>query len=309
MEGVLRAIGFSFSFAPERVEFGWPNPTYLTERFERDPDLFWVTKQYRARLDELAEHAPDVLFIGDSTTEMGHYAEDFVRRADLRHPERTIRGDKLGVSGWSSYQGAVQMERDVIALRPRFVTVYFGWNDHWIGFAVEDKDIHEISRSPLEPIRWLRLGQLLTKAHYAWRTRGRTLVEQRVAPEDFADNLRQIIRLARSNGIVPVLLTAPTSHRVGSEPRYLEQRWLRDLSQLVPLHQRYVELVRDVAREQNAPLCDLARDFAALPAQTLSDEYFMSDGIHLQPSGDDRLAEFLLECFERQAELRALWNP
>lgn len=309
MEVLLRAIGFSFSFAPERVEFGWPNPRYLTERFERDPDLFWVTKNYSARLEQLADRAPDILFLGDSTTEMGRYPEEFVRRAARRHPERLIRGEKLGVSGWSTYQGAAQLERDVVPLHPRFVTIYYGWNDHWVGFAVEDKDIHAISRSPLASIRWLRIGQLLTKAHYAWRTRGRSLVQYRVAPDDFADNLGRIIRLARDHQIIPVLLTAPTSHQRGHEPSYLGQRWLRDLSQLVPLHQRYVELVRRVAHERDAPLCDLARDFASLPDPELRDAYFMSDGIHFEPSGDDRLAEFLLDCFERHPRLRALWNP
>jgi lysophospholipase L1-like esterase len=309
MEGILRAIDFSFSFAPEHVEFGWPNPRYLTERFDRDPDLFWVTKHYATRLEEVADRAPDIVFLGDSTTEMGLYPEAFVRRADERHPNHAIRGEKLGVSGWSSYQGAVQLERDVTPIHPRFVTVYYGWNDHWIGFAVEDKDIHDISRSPLKSIRWLRIGQLLTKAHYAWRTSGRPLVEQRVAPDDFAENLRRIVRIARNHGSIPVLLTAPTSHRRGHEPTYLGQRWLRDLSQLVPLHQRYVEVVRDVAIEQAAPLCDLAREFSALPAESLRDVYFMNDGIHLQPAGDERLAEFLLGCFEDQTELRALWNP
>lgn len=308
MEGVLRAIDFSFSFAPERVEFGWPNPRYLTERFERDPDLFWVTKDYSARLDRVADRKPDIIFLGDSTTELGLYPDEFIRDANLRHPARTIRGEQLGVSGWSTYQGAAQLERDITALKPRFVTIYFGWNDHWIGFAVEDKDIHAISRSPLASIRWLRVGQLLTKAHYAWRTRGRDLVEQRVAPDDFAANLRRIIRIARDHQIIPVLLTAPTSHRRGHEPAYLGQRWLRDLSQLVPLHQRYVELVRSVARANDAPLCDLALDFEAVPAQTLRDEYFMSDGIHFQPAGDTRLAEFLLDCFESRLELRALWK-
>jgi len=308
METGLRAIGFSFSFAPERVEFGWPNPTYLTERFERDPDLFWVTKQYAERLEQVDAREPDIVFLGDSTTEMGRYPEDFVRSANLRHPERAIRGEPLGVSGWSSYQGAMQMERDVIALAPRFVTVYFGWNDHWIGFAVEDKDIHAISRSPLARVRWSRVGQLLTKAHYAWRTRGRALVDYRVAPDDFAANLRRIIDLARSHQIVAVLLTAPTSHRRGHEPVYLRQRWLRDLSQLVPLHQRYVEIVRRVAQEQDAPLCDLARRFEALPTDE-RDEYFMNDGIHFEPAGDERVAEFLLDCFENQPELRTLWNP
>lgn len=308
-EGVLRARGFSFSFAPERVEFGWPNPRLLERRFERDPDLFWISRGYRSELERAAGSELDIAFLGDSTTEMGLYPERFARLARLRHPEHPIRTAKLGVSGWSSYQGLLQLERDVIPLRPRFATIYFGWNDHWIGFAIEDKDIHTISRSPLAAVQWLRVGQLLTKAHYALRSRGRALVAQRVAPDDFAANLRRMVRIARENRIVPVLLTAPSSHRAGHEPAYLGGRWLRDLSQLVPIHQRYVSIVRQVARETDAPLCDLERDFAELPTERSRDEYFMDDGIHFQPDGDERLAEFLLACFDDQTALRPLWAP
>ena len=42
VEGSLRAIGFSFRFVPERVEFGYPDPVVLEDRFVADPDLFWV---------------------------------------------------------------------------------------------------------------------------------------------------------------------------------------------------------------------------------------------------------------------------
>ena len=46
-ELVLRAIGFSFWVAPERIEFGWPDPEIIENYYEIDVDLFWVGKEYR----------------------------------------------------------------------------------------------------------------------------------------------------------------------------------------------------------------------------------------------------------------------
>ena len=46
------------------------------------------------------------------------------------------------------------------------------------------------------------------------------------------------MEICRANDITPVLVTAPTSHRLGEEPSFLLKRWLEDLSQLVPKHQR-----------------------------------------------------------------------
>lgn len=306
-EAVLAARGFSFSFAPERVEFGWPNPKILTERYTRDPDLFWVPNDYDERLSAIRVATPDVVFLGDSTTEMGGYPSDFVRMANALSANTAIRGEKLGISGWSSYQGLRQFERDLAPLQPRFATFYFGWNDHWIGFGIEDADIHLVTRSPLAHLQSLRVGQLLMKAHYAWRT-GAGLVEHRVPPEDFSRNLAQMVTAARRHGTVPVLLTAPTSHRRGHEPAYLARRWLPDLSQLVPLHERYIEQVRRTAAESQAPLCDLAQAFSLLPTKRVRDELFMSDGIHLTPAGDEVLAAALLQCFRDDSELAALWT-
>ena len=94
-----------------------------------------------------------------------------------------------------------------------------------------------------------------------------------------------------------MLLTAPDDHRRGEEPEYLASRWLRDAEDLVPVHERYVEAVRDVARETEAPLCDLAAAVDALrPA--VRDVLFLEDGIHFTPAGDEFVARRLAACFE-----------
>ncbi|MEM6797308.1 MAG: hypothetical protein AAF725_25275, partial [Acidobacteriota bacterium] len=103
----------------------------------------------------------------------------------------------------------------------------------------------------------------------------------------------------------PMLLTAASNHRRGEEPSYLGRRWLRNLEDLIPLHQGYVEIVRRVAADTEAPLCDLAARFEALGKEE-RDRSFSADGIHLTPHGDRLLADALDACLEREGLWPAL---
>ncbi len=306
-EAGLRLSGFSFEPMLEAVEFGWPNPAVREKLYRSDPDLFWVRPDYRERLDALAERRPHVLFLGDSCTEWGRYPNLFLSRVQRRHPDVVLVSGVLGTAGWSSYQGLQQLTRDVLPLRPRVVTIYFGWNDHWRTFGPEDREIHSLARWSYGFAGGLRLGQLILKTRFAMHERSGTS-SLRVSAEDFRENLRAMVRLAREGGVVPVLLTAPTNHEVGAEPEHLATRWVADLEDLIPLHQRYVSIVRDVARSEFALLCDLAARFEQLPRDELRDDYFTDDGIHLTLQGDAKVAEILDGCFEDSAELRGVWS-
>ena len=114
--------------------------------------------------------------------------------------------------------------------------------------------------------------------------------------------------LASNAGVVPVFLTAPSSHEIGREPEKLDTRWLRDLNDLVPLHREYIGVVRRVGARENAVLCDLAARFDALPREQVRTRYFRADGIHPLPAGDQKIAEFLYGCFDAEPRLRALWR-
>jgi lysophospholipase L1-like esterase len=306
VEAVLYASGFSFPLYPEKIEFGWPDPVWLESFYQPDDDLLWVRKDYAETLTRLAGERPQLVFLGDSCLELGNYDEYFAQRL-REHGGGSIRMAKLGAAGWSSYQGLRQLERDVVGLRPAVVTVHFGWNDHWMGYGIEDAEVGKL-RSPLVSLlEGSRVFQLGMKASVL-AMRGGRVQPLRVPPSDFRDNLRRIVATAGAHGITAVLLTAPTSHRKGREPAYLLLRQIEDLDQLVPLHQRYVEIVREVAEETGAPLCDLERDFAALPEPELV-RSFDDDGIHLTKGageGYDRLAGFLFECFERERLLGRL---
>jgi lysophospholipase L1-like esterase len=304
-EAVLRIAGFSFSIAPSSVVFGWPRPVSIEERYVADPDLFWHPRDYDATLARAAQPPPSIVFLGDSCTEFGIYPGLFVERLRRRYPGRAIRGVALGASAWSSYQGLAQLRRDVLPLSPRIVTFYFGWNDHWLGFGIEDADVPRMSGLGLGALRDLRISQLVFKAWLAGKARMRAAKPLRVPPAAFRANLVEMARLTRAAGAVPVLLTAPTSHEPGREPEYLAERYVADLREVVPLHQRYVSIVREAAQEQGAVLCDLAAGFQALPREELRTRLFMSDGIHLEPAGDAKIAELLDACFRDSPELSA----
>jgi len=303
-EVALRLIGFSYVIAPQGVEFGWPNPKVMQSRYKTDPDLFWVTNDYAAKLDHLRQGRPDLIFMGDSCTEFGGYPAEFLKLARAAHPGGLPLAEQVGVSGYTSLQGLRQLQRDVAPLSPRVVTLFYGWNDHWLGFGVEDDQVQWVTHSWLARMDRLRLGQLLVKTWMAASAGRRSTWPRRVPPDDFRRNLREMAQVAAAHGILAVLLTAPTSHRVGHEPRHLAERWLKDVGELVPLHARYADMVREAGAATGLPVCDVARKVEALtPEERAAD--FMSDGIHFTDSGNKAIAAMLLDCFETEPALRA----
>src|SRR3954467_9915755 len=136
VEGALRAVHFHFDFVPT-LEFGWPDAVAMREGYAPDPDLIWVTRGYRETLRAARRLHPAIVFMGDSCTEFGEYPERTLEA--LRSAGSPLaRGAKLGVGGWSSVQGLAQLRRDVIPMHPKVVTIYYGWNDHWVARGPTD---------------------------------------------------------------------------------------------------------------------------------------------------------------------------
>lgn len=301
-EVALRAIRFEFRFVP-KVQFGYPDPTTLVNRYVSDPDVFWVTPRYRTTLEAARRSPPAIVFMGDSCTEFGSYPRRTLDLLAKRAPDLSA-GIKLGVAGWSSYQGLAQLKRDIVPLRPRVVTIYFGWNDHWVALGPPDDQVRPPDMAATGFGLWLwfldhtRLAQLV----YKWRVGSLgplTSRPNRVDLPQYRSNLESMIHLARGAQIVPVLITAASNHVANHEPdaEILRQRYLRNISDLVPMHQAYVDATRDVARTTGAALCDAAAAFETLPQPRR--KYFWKDGIHLTDEGNQALADVLAPCIER----------
>ena len=79
----------------------------------------------------------------------------------------------------------------------------------------------------------------------------------------------------------------------------MKLRHLDDLKTLIPMHQQYVAIVRDVAQREGVVLCDLAKVFEGFSAERRHKALFQADGIHLQDEGDQVIAVELYHCFEQ----------
>ena len=311
----LRAIGFHYDLYLTKLQFGFPNPVEMVERFQPDQDLIWVPKGYPQKINTWIDKHPFIVFMGCSCTELGTYDQCLKALIDQRHPGNAFQYVNAGVSGWTSYQGLQQLKRDVARMHPRAITIYYGWNDHWKNFGLEDKDIARFIKSSPTASRLsgFRVAQLLNSLYVRHVLQKGRAPRTRVSLEDFRANLIAIVKIARSKDITPILLTAPSAHIQGHEPIYLAQQFLSDLNQLVPVHREYAEVVRQVADQEHVPLVDLARAFDALPRDFVVNECFYADGIHLKPKGDQIIADILYRnmeeagILERQTESRLFW--
>ena len=284
----LRLFGSEFVLTPPRVEFGYPRPEHFGRWFLVDSDLLWVPHGYADRVAAAADWRPSVVFMGDSCSQSGRYASELRSIIKTRNPDAVFPFLAVGVEGWSSWSGLQQLQRDVLPMKPKAITMYFGWNDHWKRVGFQDKDAARFLKKSSD----LRIVELADRAVFALMQLFREPGPYRVSLPDFRANLRSMVRIARDHDIIPILLTAPTSHRRGREPAYLALHYLNDLDDLVPLHRRYVQAVRDVAAEEDAPLVDLHHEFSQLPRHEL-ERFFSSDGIHLTPEGDRKIAEIV----------------
>ena len=288
----LRLFDLEYTFLPPRVEFGHPHPTQLEKFFRIDPDLLWVPRDYPDRVAAARGSRPSIVFMGDSCT-WGAYEKQLQSIIAERRPGSDFTWITLGVTGWTSWSGLQQLQRDGLPIRPRAITIYYGWNDHWNYFGLQDKDVARFLRSEnVGVFSRLRTVRLINKALLTRKEIFAEPGQVRVSLDDFRDNLRQMVRIARENDIIPILLTAPTSHQPGQEPTWLDKRWLTNIEDLTPLHRRYVQAVREVAAAENATLVDLHREFDQLPRRDL-ESLFNEDGIHLRFAGNRKIAKLI----------------
>lgn len=262
-----------------------------------------------------------VFCLGDSCI-AGDYLEDYAGSFPAQLAsflDRNFEVINAGVGGYSSFQGLLWFRTEIINYQPDIITVYFGWNDHWLArLGGSDR---QLCGSTIERIRStlssVKLFQLTLKALQALRRKHNiTHIEQRssvVVPEnvrvtldEFDDNLREIISLAGSAGASVILMTAPNylelalpedSERIARTFGNLEV-----VKKLIELHSTYNEVVRQVARQEGVPLVDGDDIFRKAGSAS---ELFNSppgDFIHPSPIGFTLLARATSRLITRSLE-------
>lgn len=253
----------------------------------------------------LPARASRIICLGDSCTFFGQpsYPAMLEIVLNCQNPTKGVQVINAGVPAYSSLQGLRYLQNRLLDYHPDIVTVYFGWNDHWL--ARDGRDIeHDISRvsSFAEQFRkrcrsLALLGYFFKRIQFATVSTAKKPV--RVSLEDYRSNLVEMAKTAEKQGFKLVYLTAPHGFDPDNLPKYLEEMgYVDDLSLLIDIHNDYNEVVRRVAAETGLVCIDLA---AHIDKRADRKNLFLSDGIHLSDSGIKVIAETI---HQRLKEIR-----
>jgi lysophospholipase L1-like esterase len=338
-ENVLRWRGFEYAVTPVHLVIEGHGGKLRSVGVEPDPDLIYRqipgtmmrgrminSLGYRSREVDAAKAAGvrRVICMGDSVTAQGRpdYAE-YLHRALTHQPPGGGRWEAFNaaVYGYSALQGLKQYPREIAPLRPDYVTVFFGWNDHWLT-DVPDRLWMEQARPTLGRRIAAKLCRkrfyqwMLSKSHqtHGWMAKAKGTDplagrELRVPPEDYRATLTQLVEVIRASGATPILLTAPGRPQTDY---IVHKAYAHTKEEAWTLHGQYNEITREVARATGADMLDLA----AIMADTSCDALFAADGIHFDrfdtegyvtqdPPAQPGLQRVADEIYKKIAELAA----
>jgi lysophospholipase L1-like esterase len=264
---------------------------------DRDWDGYRVNRHgYRTRDFELVKPAGQrrVIALGDSCTAQGRPPYSDVLHELLQKSPPTKdpwEAFNMGVYGYSSMQGLRQYQKYGVPLKPDYVSLYYGWNDHWL-YKIPDHLRMAVRMHPLKAAVTdaLRRKRLYTFISGLARPEGIGNNEHgrdfRVPADMYRATLTEFIRNIRQAGAQPILIAAP---RRGLTPSVVKSGHARSVEEVEKAHDEYVAITRDVALAEKVALVDLAAQLAD-PAY---DGMFMRDGIHLEQDGLEVIAAAL----------------
>ncbi len=310
LEGGLRLLDGELlgheAASVETMEFTFPLDEWRSEDgvafLERHPVLFWRPKPnvlgHNSRGlfgPELAVPKPEGLYrivcLGDSCTHLGPrpYPERFGEILKHYRPGR-FEVVNAGVLGWTSHQGLKRLETEVPEWQPDLVTVYFGWNDHWLGHGLRDSE-QPVPKPWQEALARLA-GHLRTvQALVSFYGPDGERSQPRVTLDEYGANLRAMKRQADRLGAEIWFLTAPHAFDRGVPRFLLESGEVGDPQGVLELHRSYNEVVRRVGSELGVLVVDLEREIDAMAGE--KEKLFEPDHIHLSDAGRTLVAAML----------------
>lgn len=257
--------------------------------------------------------------VGGSTTECFYLSDGKTWPDRLSAKlEEELEGtwlDNAGLDGHSTFGHLLLLDQQLLALRPRYIVVLAGLNDM---FADAPRDLDRVALDPVallaEHSEVVALGLNLWRARHTARQEdlgtmpkptplrdrprramsaaeeARLLAAQQGRLEAYRERLARLITRARGGGIEPVLLTQPTvlgevDPRTGIDLREIEVEVWETVNGAVAWHllERYNDVMRQLAREQEVLVVDVAR---SLP----KDSRLFYDFFHLTNEGAEALA-------------------
>ena len=282
-----------------------------------DPELLWrfspLAQWDGVRINEhgfrtrpfTAVKAPGtrrVIALGDSCTAQGEppYSDRLHQLLQENPPTpESWEAFNTGVFGYSIEQGYRQFMKEVRHFQPDVVTIYFGWNDHWLN----DRPDRLRLATRLSPAQAALARAIQNKRLFSVLTRSISRPEPatattekvfRVPVDDYADTMTRLVEAIRATGAQPLILTAP---RRSLTPSVVRSGHASAEAVAEQAHDQYMDRTRELAARLKVPLLDLAREFAG-PEY---DDYFSKDGIHFDDAGLQAIAQRLLAKLSEMA--------
>ncbi len=223
------------------------------------------------------------------------YPEQLERILSQSDNSRGFYVDNCGIPGYSSFQGWNFMQELIPILKPSYVTICFGWNDHWAaGFDIEDKkqqsppqrvlDIQNVASESYvyRATKYLLLSKSEKAREYTYNRQSPTY---RVSLDDYRDNLRSMINYCLNQNIRPIILTAPIPDIEPGVDTPMEA-----------YHMLYCQIGVFTAAEMNVPVVDAAAMFGEHP------EFWddpKKDFIHYNAKGAEFIANELARAISQ----------
>ncbi len=202
-----------------------------------------------------------ILFLGDSCTFGIPVNDEEAFPAVVERRLSGVRCLNAGVPGYSAFQGRLLLEQMAASQpAPRAVVVTFWPNDGSVWDHLSDLEHAQMLEGAFTP----RLTRLVRRATAPKRPR--------LTNEEFAAEIRALIRRTRAWGAEPIIVLWPSRPQMSGAPEIDRQQTLRRL-----------------AREHRTRLADLAQVFRSRGGAAL-----FTDNIHATRDGYALAAEALL---------------
>jgi lysophospholipase L1-like esterase len=311
IEIALRVFNFQYSNTPlemRKLQGEAPGvigfyDEEMGESFQKDSKQLWVPTKSKDMLLQFPEMKPDgvtrIVTLGDSCTAYCLGTSDsypsLMGEIANQKEGRNVEILNAGVGSHSSFQGLQRLKHSALKYHPDVVTIFYGWNDHWATLR-PDKEVKLPSDAVISVINFFEKFRIYQALNFIVTKYRASLVEEklgfRVPLQDYEENLVSMVEMSRSNGAKPVLVTAP-SYLADFKPHYL---FPFPKEKLIGVHGAYNDVVRRVASLLEVPIADLANAF---PGEEMK-KIMTRDGIHYNPYGCRRVAEFLTKTLEEQ---------
>ena len=292
--------------------------------YERTPPQKYETlehKKYFLRTDENGFIIPSqvnkdpqvkIFFLGGSTTECEMVDEEF------RFPYLTgkILQDKLKLkinsynsakSGNNSLHSIDILLNKLIPMKPDIVVMMHNINDlsalfYEGSYWNHNKVIAPISCDKKNRDSYVKQDQWSLDSSWRNRILNDSKEHQRIT-EDFVENLKIFIAIAKAKKIIPVLMTQ--ANRIENDPNFINERGHEASKLYQKLYIIFNEKIRETARKENVLLIDLAKK---IPSDIKFDKKYIYDVVHLNKEGSIMVANEIAKNLENFIKYRYLQN-